>query len=80
MNRSNQKIQPQNQKRLEIIGQMLKEIRFSEGRNQDEYTDFGVTRRQIQKGEYNSNLTLNSLFTLLDCFGYRLDEFFQGME
>ena len=80
MSRDNQKIQPHNQRRLEIIGRMLKEIRFSEGRNQDEYVDFGLTRRQIQRGQYGSNLTLNTLFTLLDCHGYRLDEFFEDME
>lgn len=76
----NEKIQPYNQRRLEIIGRMLKEIRFSEGRNQDEYSDLGLTRRQIQRGEYGSNLTLNSLFSLLDCYGYTLSEFFKGME
>jgi len=75
-----EKIQPHNQRRLEIIGGMLKEMRFSQGRNQNEYVDFGLTRRQIQRGEYCSNLTLNSLFTLLDCHGYRLNEFFEEME
>jgi hypothetical protein len=59
---------------------MLKEIRFSEGRNQHEYFHLGLTRRQVQEGEYGSNLTLNTLFTLLDCHGYRLDEFFEDME
>lgn len=80
MHQNTKKIQPHNQRRLEIIGQMLKEIRFSEGRNQDEYIDFGVTRRKIQSGEYGSNMTLNSLFVLLDCFSYSLDDFFQGMD
>lgn len=66
--------------RLRIIANMLKEIRFSEGRNQDELSEWGATRRQIQRGEQGFNLTLTSLFNLLDCYGYRLDEFFQGME
>jgi transcriptional regulator with XRE-family HTH domain len=78
--RNSQKIQPKNQRRLEIIGRMLKEIRFSKGRNQDEYVDLGVKRRQIQRGEYGSNLTLNSLFSLLDCYGYSLNEFFKELE
>jgi hypothetical protein len=80
MSRDNLKIHPHNQRRLEKIGLLLKEIRFSDGRNQDEYVNSGLTRRQIQRSEYGSNLTLNSLFTLLDCHGYRLDDFFEEME
>ncbi len=59
---------------------MLREIRFSEGRNQDEYVDYGATRRQIQRGEHGLNLRLTSLFNLLDCHGYTLQEFFEDME
>jgi transcriptional regulator with XRE-family HTH domain len=66
--------------RLRKIANTLKEMRFSEGRNQDELSDWGATRRQIQRGEQGFNLTLASLFNLLDCYGYRLDEFFEGME
>lgn len=66
--------------RLETIGRMLREIRFSEGRNQDEYVEYGATRRQIQRGEHGLNLTLTSLFKLLDCYGYTLKEFFEDIE
>lgn len=66
--------------RLRKIANTLKEMRFSEGKNQDELSDWGATRRQIQRGEQGNNLTLTSLFNLLDCYGYRLDEFFEGME
>jgi hypothetical protein len=67
-------------KRLKAIGNLLWEIRFAEGMNQDAFYDYGISRRQIQRGEYGSNLTLTSLFYLLDIYGYRLDEFFEGME
>ena len=67
-------------KRLETISIMLREIRFSEGKNQSDFTEEGLSRRKIQQGEYATNLTLKSLFDLLDCYGYRLDEFFYGME
>jgi hypothetical protein len=70
----------QQQQRLEKIGQMLKEMRFSEGKCQCDFHEFGVSRRQIQRGEQGSNLSLISLFKLLDVYGYRLDEFFEGME
>jgi hypothetical protein len=66
-------------KRLKTIGRMLREIRFSEGRNQDEYIEYGATRRQIQRGEHGFNLTLTSLFNLLDCYGYTLRDFFEDM-
>jgi hypothetical protein len=66
--------------RLKAISRSLREIRFSEGRNQDEFSEWGASRRQIQRGEQVFNLTLTSLFNLLDCYGYRLDEFFEGME
>ncbi len=69
-----------NGQRLETIGRMLKEIRYSDGRNQDEYAEYGATRRQIQRGEHGLNLTLTSLFNLLDCYGYTLREFFEDME
>lgn len=69
-----------NGQRLKTIGNMLREIRFSEGRNQDEYIEYGATRRQIQRGEHGFNLNLTSLFILLDCYGYTLREFFEDME
>lgn len=65
--------------RLQAIGMTLKEIRFSEGKNQDEYVEYGATRRQIQRGEHGLNLRLSSLFNLLDCYGYSLQEFFEDM-
>lgn len=66
--------------RLKNIANTLKEIRFSEGKNQDELTECGASRRQIQRGEQGFNLTLASLFNLLDCYGYTLHEFFEGIE
>jgi len=81
MNRKNRKSKEyKHQKRLHIIGSMLWEMRFAEGKNQDEFSEYGITRRQIQRGEYGSNLTLDSLFSLLDCYGYRVNEFFKDME
>lgn len=75
------KILPHHQKRLENIAQMLKEMRFSEGKNQDEFIDQGVSRRKIQRGEYGFNISLVRLFTILDCYdGYTLSNFFEGMK
>jgi hypothetical protein len=69
-----------NQQRLEYISTLLHEIRLAQGKNQDGFRDFGLSRRQIQRGEYSNNLTILSIFNLIDSFGYRVDEFFQGME
>lgn len=74
------KITPRQQQRLEKIGLMLKEMRFADGKFQDEYQEYAVTRRQIQRGEYGCNISLLGLFKLLDCYGYSLDEFFEGMD
>lgn len=73
-------ISPLNQSRLKKTGTMLKEMRFSEGKNQDQFTDFGVSRRQIQRGESGCNISLISLYKLIDVYGYSLDEFFKDME
>jgi len=79
--KSKRKISPCHQKRLKHIGMMFREIRFSEGKNQDSFIDLGVSRRQIQRGEQGCNITLVRLFTLLDCYdGYKLSDFFEGME
>jgi hypothetical protein len=75
------KISPLHQRRLDYIAQMLKEMRFSEGKKQGEFIDYGVSRRQIQRGECGCNISLVRLFTLIDCYdGYTLSNFFEGME
>ena len=75
MGHANDKITKQ---RLKLIGNMLKEMR--EGNNQDDFVEFGISRRQIQRGEHGNNITLTSLFALIDLYGYSLDDFFHGME
>jgi len=80
MNDVSDKAKFRNSQRLEVISNGLREIRFSEGRNQDEYVEYGTSRRQIQRGEHSLNLTLTSLFILLDCYGYTLQDFFEDME
>lgn len=75
------KLSPLHKTRLEKISNMLKEIRFSEGKNQGDFSEYGVSRRQIQRGEYGCNISLVRLFTILDCYeGYTLSDFFEGMD
>ena len=74
-------VPPHHIKRLKYIAQMLKEMRFAEGKTQSCYEDYGVSRRQIQRGEHACNITLLRFFTILDCYdGYTLSDFFEGME
>ena len=82
MKKKNKRVVPaHHQKRLEIIGMMLKEMRFSEGKLQNAFEDLGVSRRQIQRGEHGCNITLLLLFTILNCYeGCTLSDFFEGME
>lgn len=65
---------PNTEQRLKYIGVMLKEIRLSEGKNQDGYLEFGLSRRQIQTGEYGNNISLAKLITILDCLGYSMKD------
>ncbi len=74
------KISNQNQKRLQQISGMLREMRFAEGLCQNELADQGISRRQIQHGEHCNNLTLLKLFTLIDLYGYSLSELFEDIE
>jgi hypothetical protein len=65
---------PFTQQRLTYIAMMLKEMRLSEGRRQNDYVDLGLSRRQIQTGEYGNNITLGKLIELLDCYGCSLKD------
>ena len=67
------------QKRLDYIAAMLNEMRFSEGKNQSDFSEYGVSRRQIQRVESGSNISLVRLFTILDCYQYTLSDFFEDM-
>ncbi len=73
-------MQPDYQKRLDCISTLLREIRFSYGKKQSDFTEYEVSRRLIQRGEHGCNLSLVTLFKILDVYGYRLDEFFEGIE
>jgi len=74
------KISSQHQKRLQQISDMLREIRFSEGLNQTDLIDYGISRRQVQRVEHSNNLTLLGLFRILDFYEYNLNEFFADIE
>jgi hypothetical protein len=62
----------QKDKRLQYIASMLREIRLSEGLNQDSFVEYGISRRQIQRAEYGYNLSILKLDNLLNCYGYKL--------
>jgi len=68
------KISVDQEKRLEYIATLLKQMRLSEGKNQDGFIAEGISRRQIQRAEYGYNISLVKLFSLLDCYGYTLSD------
>lgn len=68
------KISPSTQQRLTYIGMMLREIRMTEGKRQNDYTNIGLTRRQVQTGEYGNNMTLVKLISILDGLGFSLKD------
>jgi len=73
-------INPNHELLLSRISIALREIRYSEGLNQNELTEWGLSRRQIQRGESGCNISLVGLFTLLDGFNYNLTEFLELIE
>lgn len=58
----------------DYIGVMLKEMRLSQGRNQNGYVNEGLSRRLIQRAEYGCNLTIGKLLLILHCYGYTLKD------
>ena len=65
---------PHQSKRLEYFGMMLREMRLCEGKRQTDYSDTGISRRQIQGAETGRNISLKKLLTILDCYGYTLSD------
>lgn len=67
------------QKRLdernELLGQHLKEIRFSEGMTQGQVSqEIALHRNTIIRAETGKNITLGSLFILADFYSIRVSE------
>ena len=77
---TNKEISNQHRRRLQQISDMLREIRLSQGLQQNDLHEFGLSRRQIQEGEYSKNISLVKLFALIDCYNYTIEELFQGIE
>ena len=73
-------INPDHKQILLKISRALKEIRYSEGLRQNELSEFGLSRRQIQRGESGCNLSLVKLLTLLDGYNYTLTNFGELIE
>jgi len=73
-------LNPNHKLLLSRISGALREIRYSEGLNQNELTEWGLSRRQIQRGESGCNISLVGLFTLLDGYNYNLSEFLELIE
>ena len=67
-------MQEKNLQQLKNISQVLKEMRFADGKTQKGYEDVGLSRRQIQHVESGSNVSLLKLFTVLDIYGYNFSD------
>lgn len=67
-------IQEKHLQQLRNISQVLKNMRFVDGKTQKGYEDVGLSRRQIQHVESGSNVSLIKLITVLDIYGYCLGD------
>lgn len=68
-------------KRLAYIGDFLRQIRLANGMTQNEVCDDNdIPRSTLQKAEYGNNLTLATLFQLIDAYELSPEDFFIDME
>ena len=67
--------------RLATISLMLRELRFNYGLTQEQFAQqINKPRNSVSRAENSCNLTLLSLFVLLDGYEISLDEFFSGLK
>jgi len=77
----NKQIEEHQVKRLNYIGQFIKELRLNQGLTQIEFSDTNdLARNTTQKAEYGGNITLMTLFKIIDANEISLEDFFQEME
>jgi hypothetical protein len=76
---SSKPISKKHQKRLDLIATYLRELRLNEGLTQNELTH-NLHRNTIIRAENSKNLTLLSVFELVDAMGISLQEFFLDIE
>jgi len=70
-----------NRKRLETIGNYLREYRFNEGLTQQEISEnTHLHRNSIVRAENGKNYTLLSLFELTDFYQINTNELFSGID
>ena len=68
-------------KRLKDIGAFVRGMRLAECKSQIEAAQgMGIGRATLQSAEYGENISLLSLFKIIDDFGMTLQEFFTEME
>jgi transcriptional regulator with XRE-family HTH domain len=67
-------------KRLEYLSTFFRELRFAEGMTQYELSQqLNIHRNTIQRAESGKNITLISLFELIDTYEIRPEEVFMDM-
>lgn len=69
-----------NSKRLLELSTFLRELRFNSGLTQQELSNHNLHRNTIIRAENNHNITLVTLFELVDAYEINLSELFQDME
>jgi DNA-binding XRE family transcriptional regulator len=67
--------------RLECIGTFCKNLRINDNLSQFDFARMnGLSRSTLQKAEYGGNMTLRTLFKIVDAHHLTLEEFFTEME
>ena len=72
---------PPQKKRLDLVSEMLRELRFNCGYTQQQFgQQINKPRNSISRSENSKNMTLKSLFEFIDGYDISLNDFFSGMD
>ena len=68
-------------KRLKHIGAFIRGLRLADGKSQVESSqEMGIGRATLQASEYGENISLLTMFKIIDAYDMTLEEFFTEME
>jgi len=76
-----QRIEPHNKQRLKMIGKILKEYRMFNFMSREYIEDtYLLSRSVVERAERGENITVYTLFRLLDVYDINADELFREVE
>ena len=76
-----QRMEPHNKQRLKMIGEILKQYRMFNFMSREYIEDtYLLSRSVVERAERGENITVYTLFRLLDVYDINADELFREVE